>query len=372
MTVRVLHLRDSPWIDGPGRTILETGAHVDPARVDFHVAAFAANETVTHPLVAGARARGLKAHQIMDRGGVDQATIARIIELIHEHKIDVLHTSELRSNLYGYKVVRAGCKVKLVRTAHGWIANDLKRRVMRFVDKLLLTRADAVIAVSDATKALMPFWMRHRVLVLRNALMLDRYGADVVNAPRPRLEPGQPIVLANVGRLSAEKGQSLLIEAVAALSRSYPHLKLLIAGVGSLEAELKALATALGIGDRVVFTGFIDDMPALYKDVHLVVQSSFTEGLPNVILEAAYLRVPILATDVGGTAEVVGPGGALLIPPHSLDALTRGIRNFLEQPGKFAAMAERAHSRVLDEFAFDLRTERLTRFYENLVRNAVA
>jgi glycosyltransferase involved in cell wall biosynthesis len=364
--IRVLHLRDSPWIDGPGRTILETGAHVDPKRMEFHVAAFAPNDTVLHPLVAGARQRGIHAHQIIDRGGVDQGAVDQIVKLVKEHRINVLHTSELRSNLYGWHV-RRRCGIKLVRTAHGWIANDFKRQVMRLADKLLLSQADAVISVSDATKALMPFWMRRRVLVLRNALMLDRYGADVVNAPRPQILPGQPIVLANVGRLSLEKGQALLIESVAALSRDYPQLKLIIAGTGSLEGELKALAAARGIGDRVVFKGFVDDMPSLYKDVHLVVQSSFTEGLPNVILEAAYLRVPILATDVGGTAEVVGPGGAMLIPPHSQHLLTKGVRNFLEQPGKFAAMAERAHSRVLDEFAFDLRTERLTRFYEQLV-----
>jgi glycosyltransferase involved in cell wall biosynthesis len=101
------------------------------------------------------------------------------------------------------------------------------------------------------------------------------------------------------------------------------------------------------------------------------VQSSFTEGLPNVILEAAYLRVPVVATDVGGTAEVLGPRGGYLIPPNSLDKLVEGIEAFLAAPARFTQMAEHAHARILEEFAFDLRTERLTRFYEKLCgRNA--
>lgn len=372
MTLKVLHLRDSQWIDGPGRTILETGAHIDPERIEFHIAAFVANEAVVHPLIAGARQRGIRAHSIVDGGGIDQRVVARIVDLVREHSIDVIHTSELRSNIYGW-LARRRCGVKLVRTAHGWIANDFKRRLMRIADKLLLSRSDAVIAVSDATRALLPWWTRSRALVLRNALMLDRYGADIVNAPRPALLTGQPIVLANVGRLSAEKGQAMLIEAVAQIARRQPALQLWIAGAGSLEAELRQLASVRGIGDRVRFLGFVDDMPAVYKDVHLVVQSSFTEGLPNVILEAAYLRVPIVATDVGGTAEVLGPRGGYLIPPHSLDKLVEGIEAFLAAPARFAQMAEHAHARILEEFAFDLRTERLMRFYEKLCgRDAAA
>ena len=370
MTLKVLHLRDSQWIDGPGRTILETGAHIDPRRIEFHIAAFVANDTVLHPLIAGARQRGIRAHTIVDRGGIDRRVVDRIVELVREHSIDVIHTSELRSNLYGW-LARRRCKVKLVRTAHGWIANDFRRRIMRTADKLLLSWSDAVIAVSDATRALLPSGTRSRALVLRNALMLDRYGADIANAPRPAVTA--TLVLANVGRLSPEKGQALLIEAVAQVARHHPALQLLIAGIGPLEAELRQLANVRGIGDRVRFLGFVEDMPKVYKDVHLVVQSSFTEGLPNVILEAAYLRVPVLATDVGGTAEVLGPQGGYLIPPHSLEKLVEGIEAFLAKPERFAQMAEHAHARILEEFAFDLRTERLMHFYEKLCgRNAVS
>jgi glycosyltransferase involved in cell wall biosynthesis len=113
--------------------------------------------------------------------------------------------------------------------------------------------------------------------------------------------------------------------------------------------------------------GYVKDMPRVYADIDLVVQSSFTEGLPNVILEAAYLRVPIVATAVGGTAEVIAhhQSGWLIEP--KLDQLTDGIAQFLQRPQDFVSMAERAHQGILQNYSFDVRTEKLTQVYEALL-----
>jgi glycosyltransferase involved in cell wall biosynthesis len=367
--IRVLHLRDSPWVDGPGRTILETGAHVDGARVEFHIGAFVSNPEEVHPLVAAARERGIRVHEIHDVGGLAPQVIERIVALLREHQIDVLHTSEFRSSLIAL-MCRRRHKVRLVCTAHGWIANDLRGKVFRWADKILLRKFDAVILVSRAMRRLVPRWWLpdRRVTVLLNALVLDAYGADVIRLPRARRDVSQGGVLVSVGRLSPEKGHDLLLRAVAALAPRYPRLRLRIAGIGPLEAALRARATELGIADRVEFLGYIKDMPRLYSEVDLVVQSSFTEGLPNVIVEAAYLRVPIVATDVGGTAEVIEHDrSGWLIPPHSLDALIDGIRRFHEEHEKFVAMGDTAHVRIREHFSFDARTARLMQFYERLL-----
>ena len=109
-------------------------------------------------------------------------------------------------------------------------------------------------------------------------------------------------------------------------------------------------------------------MPSLYASIDLVVQSSLTEGLPNVMLEAAYLGVPIVATDVGGTGEVIEHGvSGWLIQPRSSAALESGVRKFLEEPARFAAMAQVGRLRVEREFSFAARTEAQTSTYEELV-----
>lgn len=367
--IRVLHLRDSPWVDGPARTILETAAHIDRRRVDYHVGVLVGDSSGKHELADALKARGLPVHALQDRPGIDKAVIADIVELMDRLQIDVLHSSEFRSNVLSFCAGRAR-RVKRATTVHGWIANDAKGRVYRLADKALLRSFDRVVFVSHKTRSRVPGWWlpAARVEVLHNGLMLDSYGASVVNAARPVRDLSRGASLVNIGRLSPEKGQDLLLRAVASLSAEFPGLELTFAGIGPLEQALRSLAQSLGIGDRVHFIGFVADMPPLYAQHDLVVQSSLTEGLPNVILEAAYLRAPIVATAVGGTAEVVEHGSsAWLIPPGSLDALVDGIRRFLRAPAEFAAMGERAHARVRDHFSFDVRTRKLERLYEDIV-----
>lgn len=366
--IRVLHLRDSPWVDGPGRTILETGSHLDPARVQFHIGALVAQRDGEHPLVDAASQRGIGVTAIVDHGRLDDSLLGPILALIDQLQIDILHTSEFRTNLVAQLIKRKRPKLRMVATAHGWIANTLRRRVTRLLDKLMFRRFDHVIIVSEATRSLVPRWWlsESRATVLRNALVLKSYGNDVINQPRRPVNPDQAVLI-NVGRLSPEKGQEMLLNALHALTPRWPHLRLKFAGIGPLEQRLRSVATELGLEQRVEFVGYVKDMPRLYHDVDLVVQSSFTEGLPNVILEAAYLRVPIVATAVGGTAEVIAhrESGWLIEP--KLEQLVAGIARFLEHPDEFTAMADRAHQGILRNYSFDVRTERLTQIYERLL-----
>ena len=375
--IRVLHLRDSPWVDGPGRTILDTATHLDPARVEYHVGAFVAphgdGKAVAHPLVEALRGAGRSVRELEDRGGVDGNLIASIVRLIDELQIDVLHTSEFRSNVMGL-LARRRRPVKLVATVHGWIVNSVRGRAYRTLDKTLLRLFDGAIFVSAATRRLVPRWWlpARRTIVLHNGLVLGRYGAQTVSARRRAVDPAR-VTLLNVGRLSPEKGQDLLVRAVAALQERFPGLSLKFAGTGPAEPELRGLAESLGIGDRVHFLGYIQDMPALYADVDLLVQSSLTEGLPNVIVEAAYLRVPMVATDVGGTGEVVEHGrSGWLIPPGSVEALRDGIAHFLAEPARFVAMGELGHRNIVDRFSIAARTEKLTAFYQRIAAGRIA
>lgn len=365
----VLHLRDSPWVDGPGRTILETGVHIDPERVEFHIGALVPEVDAPHPLVNASRERKLHVHAIEDRGGLRNGIVDRIADLIRSIGADVVHTSEFRSNVIGALVARR-CDVLHVATVHGWIANDARGRVFRFLDKVLLRTCDRTIFVSHAIRRLVPRWWisDERGPVLHNALVLETYGTEYLDAPRRRAGEDGRINLLKVGRLSPEKGHALLLEAFASVAREHAGLHLLLAGTGPLEGELRLHVARLGLQDRVEFLGFIHDMPSLYARTDLVVQSSYTEGLPNVILEAAYLGVPILATRVGGTDEVIGEGrGGELIAPGSASEIESGIRRFLADPEKYADMAARAREHIVSSFSFQARTERLMRIYEDLV-----
>jgi glycosyltransferase involved in cell wall biosynthesis len=361
-------LRDSPWVDGPGRTILETASRIDPQRIDYHIGAFISEPDVGHPLVDAARRRGLNIHTLPDRGGLRGGLVDAVVALLERLSVDVLHTSEFRSNVLGL-LCRRKRRIRLVSSVHGWIANDLRGKVYTLADRALLRHFDRVVLVSHALRRRLPDWWvpDRRVRVLHNALMVESYGLEVRASERRVPNPRTDIRLLNVGRLSPEKGQDLLLRVVAQLSIDYPGVNLAFAGVGPLEHELRRVAERLSISERVTFLGYVADMPALYARTDLVVQSSFTEGLPNVMLEAAYLGVPVVATAVGGTAEVIEHGiSGWLVRPRSVTAMEVGIRRFLSGPEEFISMARAGQDRIERQFSFEARTEAQMRLYEEL------
>ena len=284
----------------------------------------------------------------------------------------MLHTSEFRSNVLGL-LCRRQRAIRLVSTVHGWINNDLRGKAYALADRILLRRFDRVVLVSHALRHRLPKWWvpDQRVRVLHNALMVESYGQEVLSVVRRAPDPQTDIRLLNVGRLSPEKGQDLLLRVVARLGSEYPGLKLAFAGVGPLEHKLRRLAERLAIANRVTFLGYVSDMPALYANTDLVVQSSFTEGLPNVMLEAAYLGVPVVATAVGGTAEVIEHGiSGWLVRPRSVTAMEDGIRRFLKRPDEFIRMALVGRNRIEAEFSFEARTEAQMKLYEELAEGS--
>ena len=369
--IRVLHLRDSPWVDGPGRTIVETAARIDRARVDYQVGVLVPAEGIGHPLIEAIRRRGQPVHAIVDDGTSLSAVASRVLDLTASLDTEILHTSDFRSNLIALRCRNARASLRLVSTAHGWIANELRGKVKSFLDRILLRRFDRVILVSHAVRRRVPRWWLpdRRARVIHNALPFEQFDRSPAQ-DRPRTRGASvPVRLLAIGRLSPEKGFGMLLDAVADIARDYPAVELSIAGTGTLDAELRDRAAGLGLKNKVKMIGYVSDMTDIYHQSDLVIQSSTTEGLPNVILEASYLGVPIVATDVGGTGEVIEHGvSGWLIRPGSAAAIADGIREFLTRREQFREMAGRGRQSIVDRFSFAARTAAQTAVYEELDR----
>lgn len=368
-SVRVLHLRDSPWLDGPGRTIVETGEQFAGTSITYHIGALVHHAGLSHPFVDEARARKLHVHEFVDDQRIPRRVLDGIVQFVDDNGIDLIHCSEFRSNIIGLLVRRRRPRLRLVATVHGWIANDYKGRMFRFIDKSLLRWFDRVLFVSVATRELVPRWWLAdtRSHVVHNAVAVSYLQTRHAESREEGARPGRAITLLNVGRLSPEKGQNLLLVAFASVVRQYPQLVLRIAGSGPMELALRDLAAALGIADKVIFLGYVADMRQEYQRADLVVQSSLTEGLPNVVLEVAVLGIPLLATDVGGTAEVVEHSvSAWLIRGGAKSELEAGIRKFVLEPGTYRAMAGVSRKRVLERFSRENRAHRVSQIYQQV------
>ncbi len=111
-------------------------------------------------------------------------------------------------------------------------------------------------------------------------------------------------------------------------------------------------------------------MQNVYNSTDLIVQSSYTEGMPNVILESLLMQVPVIATDVGGTSEVSQHDySGYLIPPDNLDRLVEGIQDYLNNPEKHHRMAIKGRDFVCQHFDHRVRVEKINEIYQEISKN---
>ena len=358
-------------MDGPGRTILETAESIDGRRIRIIIAGFSAAQGDPDAYLSEARKRGLPVQPIIERNAYDWRIIEQVLRVIDEHKVDVLHTHDFRSDLVGL-FCAAARKVPIVTTCHGWISNNLKGRIYTWIDKSILRYFDHIVTVSSAMKRqlLSAGLPNSKVEVIPNALKVGDFVVDKKDRSfRDKLNiPDHWKIVANIGRLSKEKGQALLLQAFADSYRIQKDICLVFVGIGPEEARLKVLAMNMNIADRVFFAGFQENMIAVYNSVNLVVQSSFTEGMPNVVLESLIMETPVIATHVGGTAEIiVHKENGYLVRPNSHGDILSGILNFLDSESDFIRMARRGRVDVKSNFDSKVRVKRLESMYERVI-----
>jgi glycosyltransferase involved in cell wall biosynthesis len=179
--------------------------------------------------------------------------------------------------------------------------------------------------------------------------------ADLRQAARRRLElPEQSFVAGTIARFDPVKDLPTLIEAFGTISSGRADARLVLVGDGPRPGELAAAAREAGVGERVVFTGLRDDARALLPAFDVYCNSSLTEGISVTILEAMAAALPVVATGVGGTPEVVVDGGTgRLVPPRDPAALGSAIGALAARPALAAEMGRAGRRRVESAFSLD-------------------
>ena len=199
----------------------------------------------------------------------------------------------------------------------------IDRRVLRWMDKVIC------VSAAQAQKVRRAGVREKRILVIRNAIRPERF-KDPDPAYREQLrrmfpEPVRQIVGA-AGRLSPEKGFAVLVDAAAEVVKTSPAVGFVVFGDGPLRASLARQIAAKGLEGRFLLAGFRSDLDRFLPQLDVLVLPSFTEGLPNVALEALAAGVPVVGTAVGGTPEVVEDGRTgCLVPPGNPQAMADRI-----------------------------------------------
>lgn len=291
--------------------------------------------------------------------------------------IDIIHSQCDFGDVAALWLSRALHPKAILRTAHNeleWAKRPLRRWLL--VKTLYPFAFEIEFGVSRrAVEALdrrpVARMLRKRAVVMHNAIDTTRFAKltqDEIAQKRQSLgiAEGVPVV-GSVGRLARQKGYQHFIEAAAILARAVADVQFLLVGGGEEEHSLRALVQKLGLTDKFIFTGARDDAPQLLQIMDVFVSSSLWEGLPTVILEAMLADVPVVATAVAGTIELVENGvTGVLTTPASPSELSSAVAAILQQSGSTQLMVQRAHQFTLANFDIRIVARRQEAFYRQV------
>jgi glycosyltransferase involved in cell wall biosynthesis len=373
--VRVLYMRDSLTVWGPGKTILNTWRTIDRSRFQLTVVATRPAKQRRNELLDNARRLGADTIELSIGRGLDLIAVWRLVRLLRRHQIAILQTHDAQTRRIG-TIAAALTGVYHVTSVHGWIFNNRREKLAKWLDARLIARANSVIAVSahlrdELQAAAVP---GDKITVLRNAIVLGDYvTAAAAAAVRRDLEvPEGNYIIAIVGRLSPEKGHDVFLKAARRVIDELPHVTFLVVGSGPLVATLKRQVASLKLERHVVFKGHRPDLSGIYRATDVLVLSSFTEGIPNVLLESFAYGRPAVASAVGGVPEVLVDGeNGWLVRPGDDGAIASRVLRLLKNSNQRRRMGEAGRTTIERHFSFERRTALLVGMYDRILSSRV-
>jgi len=362
--MRVLLVIDELDVGGTEQQIVELVRHLPRARWTPTVCCFRPGRKS-----AEIERLGVRVVHLPKRGTVDPRLVRDLVSLMRADRFDVVQTFLIGGNLWGrLAALVAGVPVVIAseRNVDVW-----EEPTKRWLGLALARVTDRIVANAEAVR---DYLIRRgadpkRVVTIRNGVDVSRFAAPV-DRDAIRGELGlrpEHTVAAVVARLEPQKGQDVVIEVADRLCGRFPQLRWMLVGGGSAEPALRAEVARRGLGDRVVFTGFRTDSADLLRAADLSVLVSTKEGLSNTLLESLVAGLPVVASRVGGNAEVVATGAGLLVPPRDAHALETAVELIAADPAAAARMGARGREHVRREFTVARMVEQTAALWDELL-----
>jgi L-malate glycosyltransferase len=190
-------------------------------------------------------------------------------------------------------------------------------------------------------------------------------------APQPL--PGEPVVVGSLGLMRPEKNLSLLVKAFSRLAERYVTLKLLLIGDGPEKKPLREMVDSLGLGERCVFMPVQENVPEWLRLIDIFVLPSATEALSNSLMEAMACGCAAIASNAGGSPEVIEPGKTgLLFENGSVEGLTQQLDLLVRNSALRHELSKRASASIRDGFSLESAAQRMGTIYERILNVELA
>jgi glycosyltransferase involved in cell wall biosynthesis len=297
---------------------------------------------------------------------------AHLLELVTRVSPDLAHSNSLSM---GRMIGRIASQLPIPCTSH---LRDMIRLSRTAVSDL--NQNAGLIAVSNATKQ---FNVEQGILadklqVIYNGVDTELFRpAPAAGILKQELSLNDSAVLcANIGQICLRKGQTLLAQAAVSLAEEFPEANYLFIGQrhsqkresAAYENAIRLIFREAGIEDRLFCLGFREDVPVILNEVDLLVHTAHQEPLGRVLLEAASCGQAIVATEVGGTAEILTDQvSALLVRPDDLEALTAAIRRVLMDRELRIRLGQQARKLAIEKFSLPTATTHVRMFWRSFL-----
>jgi glycosyltransferase involved in cell wall biosynthesis len=368
---RVLHLRTVAGKGGgPEKTMLNSPRFLDDA-YQLRLAYIRPEGDLEYDMPDRARRLGVDLVDIPERGPADPRTLGRLIQEIKEFRPHILHAHDYKTNVLAV-TLSSWFHIPAITTLHGYVTRGGRLETYYRIDRWALRRIDHAIAVSpDLYQVLVDLKIPPaRCSLVENAIDTQQYSRrkTVAVAKQALGRDSGRLTIGAAGRLSPEKGFDVLIQSADQLLAMGLNIELLIAGDGEQKSELQTLITRLGRDDRIHLLGHCGDLIDFYESLDVFVLSSLREGLPNVLLEAMALGVPVVATRVAGIPRLIAhEETGLLADAGNASDLTQAIARLLSDPGLAQRLQEAARRTIEGRYSFEVRMEKIRAIYDNIL-----
>lgn len=364
--IKVTHVLRSLDFGGAEKLVLDLArlqkesGEIDP-RI-FCVAGFG-------PLKEKADEAGLSC-EVAGLDGVKFLTpVLKVKKLLQADRPDIVHTHNLVAQVHAAPAARL-LGIPVVHTKHGRAVTSFSHApAMR---KVVYGLSHTVVVVSQETgenfvekTGLDP----KKVTVIYNGIDTNKYARTSKAEARRDLELDEDaVVFGCVSRLDALKNHPVMIRAFAKVAGDEPRSRFLVVGDGPERSRIETLIGRLSLKDRVVMAGYTDRVAEHLAAMDMFFQPSTEEGLSLTILEAAASGVPVVATAVGGTPEIISHGDTgTLVGVGDEDAIADAMSNYFGDRTPFVEMAEKAKRDVAERFSLESAQKQYASLYRNVM-----
>lgn len=372
MKPKILIIIDTATIGGPGRGVFQLLENSTREEFEYSLCTFRYKNPKSTEFIDTATRKSFPIQFLKEDFRLDPRTLGQASEICSTGNFSIVQSHGYKSHIVALYL---SWKFRLpwLALTHGWTNESWKMEVYRIVEKFLLKRADHVVTVAPT--------MYSEIGELRGSrrpteLILNAIDENLLQGSEDgttirtecKCEPDS-VLIGSIGRLSPEKGHRDLLEAFATCYLENPKLRLVIVGEGCEQESLKNLALEKGISEVTFFHSYTSEIKNYYQAINLFVLPSWSEGLPNVLLEAMSINVPCLATDVGAVREVIQDSvNGWIVPPRDPAALASSINTILKDRSKLKLVTQMVRKSLFPKFDPRARAEKFVSLYRALTK----